>query len=85
MDKTMTDEQIKNKLTEITSQVQQLDSLPENCGLIFLYCDGERIKPCIMGNGRVLPVMLASTAMATDDFRGVLTGAVEVLKEKGVL
>ena len=81
----MTDEQIKNRLTEIISEIQQLDSLPEDCGLILVYCDGNRIKPCIMGNGHVLPVMLATTAMATDDFREVLTDTVEMLEEKGVL
>ncbi len=81
----MTDEQIKNKLADFTSEIQQFDSLPDGCGLIFLYCDGERVKPCIMGNLHTLPAILASVAMATDDFRGVLTDTIKLLEEKGVL
>lgn len=75
----MTHEEIKTRLAEITAEIMQISDLPEDFALIYIYADGNRVKPFVCGNGYVLHQMLKACAQNSDDFRGMLADVVEDL------
>lgn len=75
----MTDEQIKAELEATTQKLREIEEIPKGCGLLHFYYDGNRVKPCVLGNQSLLAGMLEVAAKASKDFREVLDEVVERL------
>lgn len=75
----MTDNEIKAELEAVTAKLREIEKMPERCGLLYFYYDGNRVHPCVLGNSSLLAGVLEIAAKASDGFREVLDEVAERL------
>ncbi len=75
----MTDNEIKAELDAVTAKLREIEKMPERCGLLYFYYDGNRVHPCVIGNSSLLAGVLEIAAKASDGFREMLDEVAERL------